>query len=475
MFVPPGDMLLLASLSASDELWKVIGRRGGELGHAIHSICNVTLGGSSNEVTQALEQKQMALQVIEMLLRYPHTYDQLMREGYMALLVQEVCNPPKLQDDDSLSVFSSVSTRILKSTQRLATWATRRVAALALFRTMRLRSSLLSAKDAPALMETLSQAIDELAAVGGSVHLASDDGTGGLVHAEGNDQTEVMQSSLGQLGSEDKQVIIGALSGTVNIVRSNLSKFSEALAFNLQGLAQGSPHLEKSSDPQLVRNILRTLIRMVAFEDCPTRFVESQHTSSELMRHPSAKIFRCQVPMATSMHIHFDPLPIGRGAVKLFVGGEQVAIFNKSLQSKAVSNTSTIIEISGDCFDWQFIYDTDKVSSDRPEKASGQTDRSAPSGLGTEAISENLGYRFYVLPSFEASTQEEAKERRLLVMDQPLLVSRIIKLHSKTPNGGLAGADQDGKGINLDMPAQAIWSKDSIANRGYLWIHHQTS
>jgi len=34
----------------------------------------------------------------------------------------------------------------------------------------------------------------------------------------------------------------------------------------------------------------------------------------------------------------------------------------------------------------------------------------------TQAITdENLGYRFYVVPCFEASTQEEAKEKRLLV------------------------------------------------------------
>eukprot|EP00439_Symbiodinium_sp_Y106_P080701 s3252_g19.t1 len=106
--------------------------------------------------------------------------------------------------------------------------------------------------------------------------------------------------AIGSQAAEDKQVIITALSGAVNIVRSNLSKFSEdgcpgtepkrgnllaiaplaqALAMSLQ--AAGVPTSLESQDPALVRNILRTL--MVAFEDCPTRFVESQHTSSELM------------------------------------------------------------------------------------------------------------------------------------------------------------------------------------------------
>jgi len=423
----PGDMLLLASLSAAEELWKVIGRKGGEFGKAVHSICNVALTGSPNEVSQALEQKQSALQVVEMLLRYPHTYDQVVREGYMALLVQEVCNPPRLQDPETMSLFSSVSTRITKSTQRLATWATRRAAALALFRIMRLRSSLLSAKDAPDLIETLSQTIDSLSSVEVSVN------------DEGSDLKALQVTRSSQLGSEDKQVIVNSLSATINIVRSNLSKFSEALAFNLQG---GAAAMGQSSDPQLLRNILRTLIRMVAYEDCPTRFVESQHTSSELMRHPTAKIFRCHVPMATSMLVYFDPVPIGRGAVKLFVGGEQVAVFNKALQAKATGNSSsTLLEVSGDGFEWQFIYDTDKVSSDRPGEGELSNTTQA---LGAEAITdENLGYRFYVVPCFEASTQEEAKEKRLLVMEQQLLVNQITKLHSKTQNGGLPGADED--------------------------------
>eukprot|EP00439_Symbiodinium_sp_Y106_P079828 s3252_g18.t1 len=52
----PGDMLLLASLSAADELWKLIGKSGGDLGA-------LQLQGSRNEVTQALEQKQVAMQV----------------------------------------------------------------------------------------------------------------------------------------------------------------------------------------------------------------------------------------------------------------------------------------------------------------------------------------------------------------------------------------------------------------------------
>ncbi|CAE7564749.1 Olah [Symbiodinium pilosum] len=145
-------------------------------------------------------------------------------------------------------------------------------------------------------------------------------------------------------GAEDKQVIIAALAGAVNIAQIS------ALAVSLQGTPSG---LDGVQDPALVRNILRTLIRMVAFEDCPTRFVESQHTSSELMRHPTARVFRCHIPMATTLSVELDPIPIGRGAVKIFVegrnrrwdilsasvryfvAGDVAALFNKSMQMKA--------------------------------------------------------------------------------------------------------------------------------------------
>ncbi|CAE8663057.1 unnamed protein product, partial [Polarella glacialis] len=391
-----------------------------------------------------LEQKQLALKAVNMLLRYPHAYDQMVRTGYVALLVRESCDPAKPEDgtvqDDLLSVVSSVSSRIAVRTQHLRTWQTRRLAALGLFRTMRLRSGLLSARDAPELLEQLSETLTKLNIVR-EISLTSQ--MEGVVKEAAAAEVAV--------GMEDRQVILSALNGVINLVRSDLAKFSEALAIQL------SLGLDNVSEPEMVSNILRTLTRMVAFEDSPTRFVESQHKTSDLMRHPAAKVFRMQVPMATALKVTFDPLTIGRGAVRLFVGGELEGEYNRKIQLKANGST-TDVNLTGDTFEWQFIFDTEKLKDAAEGRPSVNKENSeSPVATENEGIEfENEGYRFFVLPMYETSTLEEVKQKRYLVLNHPNLVHQIALLHHRT-GGGIPGLDKE-KQDEIDLEIVTLMS-----------------
>eukprot|EP00439_Symbiodinium_sp_Y106_P081646 s3252_g20.t1 len=168
--------------------------------------------------------------------------------------------------------------------------------------------------------------------------------------------------------------------------------------------------------------------------------------------------------MATTLSVELDPIPIGRGAVKIFVEGELAALFNKTMQMKVGSSTPTYIELSGDSFEWQFIYDLDKVSADKEAVQLGTGGSMEALQKTTEAITdENLGYRLYVLPCFEATTLEEVKEKRQLVMDQQLLVHQIVKLHSKTVDGGLVGAD---KALQEEIDSAVLMLLSYLAHLG---------
>ena len=288
---------------------------------------------------------------------------------------------------DQVSVWSSVTNRITNRQHRMRNWGTKRAAAQALYRIIRLRSNMISARDAPLLMKKMDETMRKLP------------------------QTIA-----------DQQVMYTNITAIIDMIGGNLKKFTEAMS-------NVSMAINEIKDPTMVVSILRTLIRMVAFDDFPTRLVESQHRSTELKQVSSASVWECEMATALTIQITFDFLPIGNGAVEFFVDDSLWATYDKAYQKKAGGN---VIMIQGDSFKWRFLYEVGgQKATDTPQEG-GEEDQNF--------YGENKGYRFSIRAMYETGTLEDAKRKRIMVMDYDGLTAQIIKLHSRKQ--GLVGINE---------------------------------
>merc|ERR1712061_951631 len=96
----------------SEEMWKFLNRRKreGDMWLALKALSECQIKGSSIEISEAIGHRQIAMRACEIVLRYPHTYDLLVRLGYVSMFVREICEADDLSDQ--MSVFSSVTNRI---------------------------------------------------------------------------------------------------------------------------------------------------------------------------------------------------------------------------------------------------------------------------------------------------------------------------------------------------------------------------
>ena len=102
-------------------------------------------------------------------------------------------------------------------------------------------------------------------------------------------------SKLGLSSASDQHEIAISLHAIVDLISGDLVTFTESLFTHVEA------GLDEIKDARLIISILKTLSRMVGYEDYPIRVVESPHKPTVLMRHPTAQIYECHMEMASSI------------------------------------------------------------------------------------------------------------------------------------------------------------------------------
>eukprot|EP00439_Symbiodinium_sp_Y106_P069762 s961_g12.t1 len=403
----PEDMLLLAAMCSSEQIWRFVARkrRESELYLAMESLLSsqATFMG----LAEATKRKRYALLALGILLRFPHSYEALFEMGFLQVMARFLSTGlPSVHDEasDTSGLTARLSTRAL----RVDSWKNRLQAARNMYSLLGTTSHLLPPVEAPTYVDTFSE----------------------------------MRSVVGT-STQERSEVSYVLQECQDATAADLGKFTDALRTYSAGTAglrsPGSP-----DNASVILSVLNTLTHMIGRDEYPTRAAESEHQAQRLKMHASSNIYECCIPDASNIVITFDNIPIGNGSVEILEGGTRRGMWSRFSDDAEVFK----VTIQSDTFQWRFKYESEEILNSVQDHEDS-VDR------------ENRGYRFVVRPVWDTDDAQTIFARRQLILDKPGFVKLLTSLHSQAKGLGAGGEK-----VQNEVDLKVVMLLSFLAQRG---------
>ncbi|CAE7929381.1 RYR1 [Symbiodinium sp. KB8] len=419
----PEDMLLLAAMCSSEQIWRFVARKrkDSELYLAMESLLSsqATFMG----LAEATKRKRYALLALGILLRFPHSYEALFEMGFLQVMARFLSTGlPSVHDEasDTSGLTARLSTRAL----RVDSWKNRLQAARNMYSLLGTTSHLLPPVEAPTYVDTFSE----------------------------------MRSVVGS-STQERSEVSYVLQECQDATAADLGKFTDALRTYSAGTAglrsPGSP-----DNASVILSVLNTLTHMIGRDEYPTRAAESEHQAQRLKMHASSNIYECCIPDASNIVITFDNIPIGNGSVEILEGGTRRGIWSRfsddaevfkpepKVTIQSAARHRSVDELAKDTFQWRFKYESEEILNSVQDHEDS-VDR------------ENRGYRFVVRPVWDTDDAQTIFARRQLILDKPGFVKLLTSLHSQAKGLGAGGEK-----VQNEVDLKVVMLLSFLAQRG---------
>ncbi|CAE7450627.1 RYR1, partial [Symbiodinium necroappetens] len=421
----PEDMLLLAAMCSSEQIWRFVARKrkDSELYLAMESLLSsqATFMG----LAEATKRKRYALLALGILLRFPHSYEALFEMGFLQVMARFLSTGlPSVHDEasDTSGLTARLSTRAL----RVDSWKNRLQAARNMYSLLGTTSHLLPPVEAPTYVDTFSE----------------------------------MRSVVGS-STQERSEVSYVLQECQDATAADLGKFTDALRTYSAGTAglrsPGSP-----DNASVILSVLNALTHMIGRDEYPTRAAESEHQAQRLKMHASSNIYECCIPDASNIVITFDNIPIGNGSVEILEGGTRRGIWSRfsddaevfkpepkrTVTIQSAARHRSVDELAKDTFQWRFKYESEEILNSVQDHEDS-VDR------------ENRGYRFVVRPVWDTDDAQTIFARRQLILDKPGFVKLLTSLHSQAKGLGAGGEK-----VQNEVDLKVVMLLSFLAQRG---------
>ncbi|CAE7451856.1 RYR1 [Symbiodinium natans] len=421
----PEDMLLLAAMCSSEQIWRFMENKRKEslLYLAIETLLSsqATFMG----LAEATKRKRYALLALGSLLRFPHTYEALFDMGFLQVMANFLSTGlPSVHDEasDTSGLTARLSTRAL----RADSWKNRLQAARNMYSLLCTTAHLLPPVEAPTYVDTFIE-------------------------------TRLLVGTSTQERSEVSYLLQECQDATA----ADLGKFTDALRTYSAGAAglrsPGSP-----DNASVILSVLKTLTHMIGRDETNAHMLalftvcsvsaedprelldlkESEHQAQRLKMHASSNIYECCIPIpAATEIITFDNIPIGNGSVEILEGGIRRGIWSRF-------NADEADTFKPDTFQWRFKYESEEILSSVQD-------------LEDSVDRENKGYRFVVRPVWDTDDEQTILARRQLILDKPGFMKLLTSLHSQAK-----GLGPGGEKVQNEVDLKVVMLLSFLAQRG---------
>ena len=164
----------------------------------LHSFVNAPVTGSNLTAHAGYEKRGFMIQVLKILLAYPHNYKPLLEQGILATLV--TAHRDGLVDLlDQISVMTTLTNRLFNRALREMNWSLRLSAAQCVLRLLRLSVDMVNIEECPKVIEDLEGIAANLDADASATQMVCKQSLGDAVEILSADLTKFTQSFMHQV------------------------------------------------------------------------------------------------------------------------------------------------------------------------------------------------------------------------------------------------------------------------------------